>query len=293
MNLEGGSLMTAVAELDRDDEPSRSPSSPPTPSEEQLLDVLYEVLAQGVPPRSSLTREELERFLHEHAREAKPISEMLQFFELHSLPVDANEYGADRELGELASGLQKERSSLVPNYLGAELPQMAVPLPAVSATITAGHPRVESSSTLLSAASIPSEASRTGRRPAIVLAPPPSHRVRWLAAAVLVAGLGLTAALVVSHERASQLETRLEQARAEQRGTDEALKKIEERAASLQGALKQSEEERRAAASRLETELAEEAKKRETEQLTLERLLGPRYKNVRQKLATEAVTAAP
>ena len=53
------------------------------PSESQLLDVLYEVLAQGVPPKSRLSVAEVERFLHEHARSRKSEAEMLEFFRKH------------------------------------------------------------------------------------------------------------------------------------------------------------------------------------------------------------------
>ncbi|MDB4986488.1 MAG: hypothetical protein JWN04_1666, partial [Myxococcaceae bacterium] len=102
------------------------------PTEEQLLDVLYEVLVQGVPPRSTLTREQVEQFLHQHARQTKPLGEMLAFFEQHGLPTDPGAYGADRELGELASGLQKERNSLLPGFgpVDAHEPErLAQPLP--------------------------------------------------------------------------------------------------------------------------------------------------------------------
>src|SRR5690349_20616076 len=93
---------------------AREQPEAPIPTEVQLLDVLYEVLAQGVPPKGNLRTEEVERFLHEHARNKKSVAEILQFFAQHNLPLHASQYGADAELRELASGLHRERAPLAP-----------------------------------------------------------------------------------------------------------------------------------------------------------------------------------
>lgn len=261
--------MTAVASLDQ------SPVSAPVPqpNEDDLLDVLYEVLAQGVPPRSSLTREEVERFLHEHARERKPVQEMMRFFERHSLPTQASLYGADHALGELASGLQKERGSIAPGLLAAEPPPPPVP----SATETGA---------VRALAAVPDEV--TGRHKQLAR----QRNVLGMALTVVVA-LVLLAGFIFSYERSSQLEQRLEQARMQQRSTDVALTKLEQRAEGLQGALQNSEADRRATAAKLEAILAEEKSKRASEEAALERVLGPRYRTLREKLTNEAATASP
>lgn len=319
--------MSAAVELDRDtdssgvtsqSETSSSPSDTATgllggaaqkksgarsaqlPSEDQLLDVLYEVLAQGVLPRSTLKQEEVERFLHEHARETKPVSEMLAFFELHGLPTDASAYGADPELGELASGLQKERSLLAPGFGPAEpLHEAAVqlappPIAAPGSLPPATHPAV-----VAAAAAAPLENERTGRRGAPSAptklssrAQPGAARKRWLAllAAALVLG-GLVAFALDYQQRALALEQRLDQARMQQRSTDQALTKLEQRAETLQGELKQSEQERQAQSWRLQNSLEEQARRRATEEQAIERVLGPRYLKLRQKYTAEA--AAP
>ncbi len=280
--------MSAVAELDRqpkDAGKSASPSSEPPafePSEEQLLDVLYEVLATGPAPKSKLTREQIERFLHEHARQAKPISEMVAFFKENDLPLlPPEEYGSDAELRELASGLQRDRSSLVPGLLMAE-PEEPATLP--PATVEAIRREAQE------------DADSTGKH--VTRAPPvavvvPERRTNWtiwaVAAAVLLA---LAGGLAFAYWRSSELETRLEQARMQQKSTDVALTKLEQRAESLQGNLAQSETERRAQQKSFEDSLAEQAKRRATEELAVEKMLGVRYTKLRQKLANEAANPA-
>lgn len=288
--------MSAVAELDHQphDGPTKahdaahggSPAEPAhaEPSEEQLLDVLYEVLATGPAPRSTLTRETVERFLHEHARKAKPISEMVAFFREHGLPLmQPEEYGSDAELRELASGLQRERSSMVPGLLLAEPEEPATLPPAtVEAIRREAQPVVD-------------EGVSTGKHAAVVVAARPKrglHWAVWLAAAVVL--LALAGGLAFSYLRSSQLENRLEQARMQQKSTDVALTQLEQRAESLQGELKQSESDRRAQLSRFEDELAAQAKLRATEELAVEKVLGPRYVKLRQKLTDQAAsTPAP
>jgi hypothetical protein len=263
---------------------------PAMPSEEQLLDVLYEMLAQGVPPRSTLTQEQVERFLHQHARETKPVTEMLAFFEAHGLPTDAGAYGADRELGELASGLQKERNSLQPGFgpveTAAEPAGLAQALPPASA------PQFAPGAPPARAFVVPVlENEPTGRRTQPVA--PPAKGSGWLG--VLVAAL-VSAALValgLNYQRATSLEQRLDQARMQQRSTDAALTKLEQRAESLQGALKQSEQERQQQTSQLQTTLEQQAKRRANEELAIERMLGLRYQRLRQKYTDQTVAPRP
>jgi hypothetical protein len=270
--------MSAVAELDHqtDDTPHLATPHEGMPSEEQLLDVLYEVLATGPAPKSKLTREQVERFLHEHARKAKPISEMVSFFKEHDLPlVKPDEYGSDAELRELASGLQRERSSLVPGLLLAE-PEEPTTLP--PATVEAIRRETQPPG---------DDAVSTGKHAAVVVAVPvKKHWGVWAAAAAVLLALG--GGLAFSYLRSSQLEGRLEQARMQQKSTDVALTKLEQRAETLQGELKQTESERRAQQARFEEELAAQAKKRATEELAVEKMLGVRYTKLRTKLANEA-----
>ncbi|HEX5658560.1 MAG TPA: hypothetical protein VFX59_15260 [Polyangiales bacterium] len=275
--------MSAVAELDHQSNEAptaASPGEPPEPSEEQLLDVLYEVLATGPAPKSKLTRERVEQLLHEHARKAKPISEMVAFFKEHDLPLRSEEYGSDAELRELASGLQRERSSLVPGLLLAE-PEEPATLP--PATVEAIRRETE----------VPAEdAESTGKHAAVLVAAPAKrlHWGVWAAAALLLLALG--GGLAYGYLRSSQLENRLEQARMQQKSTDVALTKLEQRAETLQGELKQTESERRAQQARFEDELAAQTKKRATEELAVEKMLGVRYTKLRQKLANEAAQPA-
>jgi hypothetical protein len=269
--------MSAVAPLDRA-EPISGPAvtqagaQSVTPSEDDLLDVLYEVLAQGVPPRSSLSREEVERFLHEHARERKSLAEMIRFFERHGLPTHASLYGADHALRELASGLQKEHGSLAPGFLAAE----QAPPPVASATDTGA----------VAALVVPSEnTGRHARRPS-------STNVYLMGLTLLVAGV-LLSGFIFSFERSSSLEQRLEHARMQQRSTDAALTKLEQRSEGLKEALLASEQERRAITAKFEAILAEERTKRASEEQALEKVLGARYRTLREKLTSEAIVSRP
>lgn len=285
--------MSAVAELDRQASPASdilskgSPDSTPPggellPSEAQLLDVLYEILAQGPAPKSKLTRQQVERFLHEHARKTKPISEIVQFFKEHDLPVvQPDEYGSDRELLELASGLQRERTSLIPGF-GMAGPEEPATLP--PATLEAirreTQPAVD-------------EAVSTGKHAAVTVAAEPGKRLHWAVwavAALLLLALG--AGLAISHMRATALEDKLDQARIQQKSTDFALTKLEQRAESLQGELKQSDLDRRTQQTRFEEELAAQAQQRATEERAVEKMLGVRYTKLRQKLSEEVANGA-
>jgi hypothetical protein len=205
---------------------------------------------------------------------------MVSFFEHHGLPLNPGEYGADRELCELASGLQRERRSLPPGFVGAEPPQAPPTLPA---------PAFPSSARSAEAPPLLDEVA-TGRHRLA------SGQARWLrpfAWAGAIAVLALLSASLLSYQRASSLEARLEQARLQQRSADTALTKLEQRAVSLQGALKQSEAERELLTTRFEAIVAEEAKRRASEEQALEQVLGARYRKLRQKLVEEAVAATP
>ncbi len=310
--------MSAVAEFDRETESTSRPRpeagtasevvaraesrGSSLPSEEQLLDVLYEVLAHGVPERSALTREEVERLLHEHARAPKPIEELARFFEDHGLPFDASAYGADQELGELASGLLRQRSSLLVGFAAPEGPESlpvpafggVPPLPAMGAAeseptgrhVLEARERDESEA----AASVQRDLEAFEREQEAVRS---VARLRTWAWAGACAALALLAAFSYSEWQALALERRLEQARMQQLSTDAALTKLEQRAEQLTGQLKQSEDDRHGLNARFDAILSEEARKRASEEEALERLLGSRYRKLRQKVAEEAAIAAP
>jgi hypothetical protein len=110
-----------------------------------------------------------------------------------------------------------------------------------------------------------------------------------------VLSLALGAGFALSYLRAGQLEQRLDQAHMQQRSTDVALTKLEQRAEALKGELKQSDQDRRAQQERFEAELAERAKVRAAEEQAVEKVLGVRYTKLRTKLTNEAngVTPAP
>ena len=312
--------MSAAAEVDRDSEPPDAPvpasatssssfddasfdgamfvsgtgsssgrRGSAMPSEEQLLDVLYEVLAQGIPARSTLTQAEVETFLHQHARQTKPVAEMLAFFERHGLPTDASAYGSDRELVELASGLQKEHHSMLAGFG----PMDAAPEPPTvpPGVVVAPQPLTPSVAPLtMRAPLIPAQDGElTGRHTAAVVVPAP-RSLRWLGIVAAVLTIASVVTFALSYQRASSLEQRLDQARMQQRSTDAALTKLEQRAESLQGALKQSEQERHQQTWEFQTTLEEQAQRRATEELAIERVLGARYLKLRQKYAGQAAT---
>lgn len=59
----------------------------PGPTEQQLEDALYDILAVGVDPTAEpRSLEAVQRFVHEHARSRRTHAELLAFFERHGLP---------------------------------------------------------------------------------------------------------------------------------------------------------------------------------------------------------------
>jgi hypothetical protein len=251
------------------------------PSEAQLLDVLYEVLAQGVPPKGPLRTEDVERFLHEHARSKKSVPQMLEFFSKHKLPLSANDYGADPQLGELASGLHKDRT--INTFAPLEAEDTARRASQSGPVLKLAVPPVE----------IEDTPSRPRRPVEIVVAAAPEKPVGLLpkVAFGLSALLGL--ALVVTIVHAYGLSNELQQARLQQRSTDVALSALEARAETLQSSLTGSENERKALGDRFDTFVLGESQKRMAEEVALERILGPRFENLRNKALQDAFLASP
>jgi hypothetical protein len=255
---------------------AREQPETPAPTEVQLLDVLYEVLAQGVPPKGTLRVEDVERFLHEHARSKKSVGEILQFFAQHNLPSHASQYGADPELGELASGLHSGRPPLSP----------FTPEEAVQELRSASE-----SGPVLKIAQV--EIEDTSPRAVVVEALPPKPRLSgaWLACAGLLVVLG--GGLLGSFHYAQSLRLELSQARLQQRTTDAALTTLEQRAEGLREALDQSEWDRKNLSERFDTFIVGETQRRNAEAVALERLLGPRFESLREKALHDAYLSSP
>jgi hypothetical protein len=251
------------------------------PSEAQLLDVLYEVLAQGVPPKGPLRTEDVERFLHEHARNKKSVPQMLEFFTKHKLPLRASDYGSDPELGELASGLHKDRAASA--FAPMEAEDTARRASASGPVLKLAVPPVELE-----------DAPPRSRRPVEIVVAAATERPTALLPKLafgLSALLGVALVLTVMH--AHNLSSELEQARLQQRSTDMALSALEARAETLQSSLTGSENERKALADRFDSFVFGEAQKRGAEEVALERILGPRFENLRNKALQEAYLATP
>ncbi|HEX6241933.1 MAG TPA: hypothetical protein VFZ61_13585 [Polyangiales bacterium] len=257
---------------------AREQPETPAPTEDQLLDVLYEVLAQGVPPKGNLRTEDVERFLHEHARTKKSVSEILQFFAQHNLPIHASQYGADPELRELASGLHRERAPLAP----------FTPEEAVNELRSAS----ESGPVLkLPVVEIEDTAPRAQVIQVAVPAPRPLMTGGWWAFAALFVVMG--GALVGSVHYAQGLRLELSQARLQQHTTDTALTALEQRAEGLREALDQSEWDRKNLSERFDAFIVGETQRRNAEATALERILGPRFESLREKALQEAYVSHP
>jgi hypothetical protein len=265
--------MSAVLEADVAEEGA--------PTESQLLDVLYEVLAQGVPAKGSLTSGEVERFLHEHARSKKSVAEMLEFFQKHELPTDASEYGCDPELRELASGLHRERPPLSASFNLAE----ELEGPERSASESGPMRKLEPPAEAVEVEVVVADATRRGPAPAGVA---PSAQPTWVLPVACGVCLAFAAALFATYRHAHDLRVQLDQARLQQRSTDTALGSLERRAETLRGALEQSESQRQALASRFEDFVSGETQKRAAEEAALQRLLGTRFQTLRDRALQES-----
>jgi hypothetical protein len=64
-----------------------TPSAPPAPTQSELEDLLFDILATGTvdPAVSTATLEAVQNFLHEHARERRPLDAFVTFFEEQGL----------------------------------------------------------------------------------------------------------------------------------------------------------------------------------------------------------------
>jgi hypothetical protein len=234
-----------------------------TVTEEQLLDVLYEIMAQGVDPTARLSIEEVERFLHEHARQKKPLAELMGFFARHGLSRDPADYAADPDLDELAGGLQRARGPSSTMILLEDPPESEPP---EAQTGPIARPVVQETSGLKAVVT----------RPA---APP----LRWQPIALAVAAVAVLGLLGMSALRSRELSQDLAEARLQQKTTDLALSALERRAEELNSALGQSEAARRQLTERVETFMDEGARQHAAESQALTRLLGPKYDALRSR----------
>ena len=274
--------MDGLAERERD-------RVAPYPSEAQLLDVLYEVLAQGLPAPAdvqdgALSRADVERFLHEHARTPKPREELLRFLSVHGLPVEPSEVSADHELALLARGLQRAQRSAslpAPTLPGTPSPDDVTPL---SEEARAAFEEVEDETT-----SPRIVVPRPSGQPMAPAARPASPRTMI---ALALAAVALAVALLLSQARTTGLREQLALART-------ARAMVEQREASLRTEvqrLRTELETRRQERARTEAERvardeaqAAAAQRYAAETGALERALGPRYRVARQQLAKVGV----
>jgi hypothetical protein len=252
-------------------------------SEEQLLDVLYEVLAHGTDPTKTLSRAEVERFLHAHARNRKPVAEILAFFSEHGLPLDAEADAADPELGELASGIHRERGPQ-----GALFALQAQDEPEPPEQVSGDRELLADTPTSrnkLAQTSLVAETS--GMKPrAVEPSWADARAVRYAAAGLCFL---LVAGLAFSMRRSAALESELEAARMQQRSTDMALTTLEQRAEGLRAEVRRREQEQDALAQRFHAFVADQAKEQAAAESALKRLLGGRYDTLRmQALAQDS-----
>lgn len=248
-------------------------------TEEQLLDVLYEILAQGVDPTNELSVAEVERFLHEHARQKKQLPELLAFFEKHNLSHDPAAYAPDPELGELAHGLQRERG---PN-------SVVMLLDAVDSGEEAIFDSPTRREQLAQPAPVADETSGVKPRAEPVADERRTPLLRYAVVglfALLIVGFGFSVL------REQELERKLAEARLQQRTTDIALAELEKRAEALRAELERSEAQQGALAERFDAFVTDAAHKRAAEDEALKKLLGPRYETVRRQ-ALERASAQP
>jgi hypothetical protein len=234
-------------------------------TEEQLLDVLYEIMAQGVDPTAQLTIEEVERFLHGHARQKKPLPELMAFFARHGLSRDPADYAADPDLDELAGGLQRARGPSSTMIMLDDPPEAEPPEAQTGPVVVPPQLREETS----------------GLKP--LARPPERPAVRWQPIALAVAVLAALGLLGASMVRSRELSQDLAEARLQQKTTDLALSALEHRAEELNTALGQSEAARRELTQRVETFMDEGARQHAAEAEALTRLLGPKYDALRSR----------
>lgn len=244
-------------------------------SEGQLLDVLYEILAQGGDGHGDASADDVERFLHEHARAPKSLEQMRAFFQQHGLSTDPSSYSSDPELEEVASGLHRERSPA-----SVIMPVEHEPEPVTAPARQFAPPSMENDFE----DEISGVITRSARMPS-----KPSARPRWVVGSVLA--LVATGFLAV-YLRAEHLEDELSQARLRQQTTAAALTQLEQRAGSLSESLTASETQRGQLNQQFDAYVATQNEERARDQAVLERLLGTRYRKLSEQARTTPVVPA-
>jgi hypothetical protein len=256
-------------------------------SEEQLLDVLYEVLAQGTDPGEKLTRGEVESFLHAHARSKKPVSEILAFFAQHRLPLDAEAYAADPALGQLASGIHRERG---PSSSLFAIEQVEPPDDAGEARETLADTPTNRNKLPVVPMAAPMAAETSGLK---ARATPPWADARALRYAALGFGFVLVAGLALSMRHSAALESELQAARLQQRTTDSALTALEQRAEGLRAEVARREQEQQQLSQRFHEFVADQAKEQAAAESALKSLLGARYDTLRMRALAAETAVVP
>lgn len=97
--------MSAAEVAERDTQPPSDASG----ELETLQDILYDMLATGIDESTRVSQAEIEGFLHEHARAAKPVEEFRAFFERHGLSLQPEHESAILELPPITTPREPER----------------------------------------------------------------------------------------------------------------------------------------------------------------------------------------
>ncbi|MBN1655954.1 MAG: hypothetical protein JXA30_19460 [Deltaproteobacteria bacterium] len=155
---------------------------------EILEDILYEILATGLEPtEAELTTQDIETFLHGHARSAKSYDDFIKFFEDHKLSTDPNVHLKSSALGHLPTKIAMPISAVSDTAVPRRLePSTSEPIELLTDETLELLPVIE--------ADEPEESSEVRtRRPQ----PQPSDNplMSWLAILLIAALFGLTIGL--------------------------------------------------------------------------------------------------
>lgn len=190
------------------------------PSDAELLDILYEILADDTGEDHGVSVATVEAFLHEHARDPKAAGSLAAFFDEHELSTDPSDYGQDPALKAVPSGVHA-------GFL---------PMPGSASQATAQP-------TVPELVDEPTPARPAAAQPAV---PPPAaivgrpERARWLlptlvSLALMLGVVGAVSVFAALNERA--LERELSLSRLQLRTTTEAVDALRAEAQSLHAQL--------------------------------------------------------
>jgi hypothetical protein len=179
-------------------------------TDEMLQDILYDILATGIDARqTSVAPEDIERFLHEHARAPKSAAEFREFFDRHGLHADT----------------RTAESAIL------ELPPITTPREASPQSV---EPPIELTLSDIDPAGFADDPFELKRVP-----PPPRRVVPRGAAWLIVALLAIAFALLTWRGVATVSELRAEVSRASVRHQQDrsALRRLSDQTANLESSV--------------------------------------------------------